>query len=61
MHVVQSAVSQQVARPERELGVVLFDRTGRAAAAGRGRRPPGRRPGSRAHRYIRCSSSFSRA
>ncbi len=31
LHVVQSAVSQQVARLERELGVVLFDRTGRAA------------------------------
>ena len=31
LHVVQSAVSQQVARLERELGVVLFHRTGHAA------------------------------
>ncbi|WP_406193163.1 LysR family transcriptional regulator [Kitasatospora sp. NBC_01560] len=31
LHVVQSAVSQQVARLERELGVALFHRGGRAA------------------------------
>lgn len=31
LHVVQSAVSQQIARLERELGLRLFERTGRAA------------------------------
>jgi hypothetical protein len=62
LHIVQPAVSQQIRRPERELGVQLFDRSSlhvRLTAAGerllpRGPRGPGRgwpgSPGRRGHR-----------
>ena len=43
-HVVQSALSYQIARLEREHGVTLFERTSRSVRArpgGRGAAPPG--------------------
>ena len=50
-HVVQSALSYQIARLEREHGVTLFERTSRSvrlAAAGASAAPPGPRRAGRA-------------